>query len=703
MITPPDTEKQNVAVTLPPSVAEALDGYRIVRQIHEDASCVVYKAEERESQKAVIVRVGYREVFGHADNLAHSSDLARKLMSIRHPALAPLLKVEATPDGHWVFVSEAMRGVPLPECAQGLGLSRRSRLKLFIEVCKAVHGLHQHCFAHRDLRPSKILVDGKSNPRLTDFAVATLTDFDNRFSVNEAQSKGLEHLLLYRSPEQQRGEADQVDTRTDIHALGAILFEFLTGSLPQSPVSGGELALPKELAAIVRKAMAPDPADRYASALVMAEDIHDYLRVRPVRAYSRGRLYAFARLLARRPISIGAAVLAVVFACALGVAKHRMAMFDAAKQRHDLTVKLTSETSRLQAAFDDARADARRYREEFEEAEAKLAGLESQVAGLQGDLTSAVEARDALRRQQALNDSRPDQSRDFAAMLVDVIAGSGDALPADPKEATAYLLRRAAEVGEARLADRPSMKTALFEGLVGAYRGLGCLGEAARLQEKVVASKRASLGDADRGTLDSASELAMLLYNDGRFTEAEALCQDLLKSSRRAFGDRHERTATAANNLAMTLGAQGKFGEAEPLFREALEARVQLSGRDDLKTACTMYELGGVLFELGKITESETILRESLAVFEEKLPAAHWQLAMAEKRFAAALLAMGRFDEAEKRLLSSYHRFESGFGPDHAQTREVASQIAKLYTSWGKDEKAGQWNARTSPSPAEGN
>lgn len=701
--TPPDTERQGAVAPPSPSIEEALSNYRIVRQIHEDPSCVVYKAEERGSRKAVIVRVGYREVFGLANSLVHSTDRAERLMSIRHPGLAPLLKVHATPDGHWIFVSEAMRGVPLLEHANGLGLSQRNRLGLFIGVCKAIHGLHEHCFVHRDLRPSKILVDGKSHPKITDFGVATLTEFDSRFPADVAKSQGLSHLWSYRSPEQERSEAGKVDIRTDIYALGVILVELLSGDLPDKSADGGEVgfAIRGELGAIVRKAMAPDPDDRYASALTMAEDIDNYLHVRPVQAYSGGNLYGFTKLLSRRRIFIGTAVLAVALLFALGMAKHGLAMRDAENLRNEQAANLTIELSRLQAAVGEAQAGTGRSREALSAAQAARTELESEVTGLRRELGAVADARDTLAAKIKQLEARPDPSSDFAALLIDVVAGDDGPLPQDSEGITAHFLHRAAQVGEARLAGRPELKMALFEGLVGAYRKLGRLGEAAQLLKDVVAFKRTSLGPVNRETVDAANELAMLLYSDEQFEEAELLCRGLLDSSRNAFGDDHERTATAVNNLALTLKAQGKFDAAAPLFRQALETRVRQLGRDDLKTASVMYELGTALFEMGKITESEALFLESLAVFEKELPATHWKLALAEKRFASALMAMGRFGEAEERLLSSHRRCESAFGAEHVHTQEVAAQLAKLYTAWGKDGKAAQWKARSSASDAQ--
>ncbi len=698
--TPPDAEIQDATSPPPASLDDSLSNYRIVRQIHEDSSCVVYKAEERGSRKAVIVRVGYREVFGRANSLVHSTDRAERLMSIRHSGLAPLLKVDATPDGHWLFVSEAVRGVPLLEHANGLGLSRRNRVELFIEVCKAVHGLHQHCFVHRDLRPSKILVDGKSNPKITDFAVASLTEFDGRSSADVAKSQGLRHLWLYRSPEQEFGDAAKADIRTDIYTLGLILVELLSGKIPEKSDDGGELrfSVGGELRAIARKALALDPEDRYASTLTLAEDLDNYLRVRPVQATSGGNLYGFTKMLSRRWMFIGTAGLTLALTFSFGLAKYRLAMRDADNLRNEQAAALTIELSQLQSVVTKAQEGTSRSREALIAEQAEHNELESKVDDLSRELRTVTDARDSLKTKVDQLKARPDPSSDFAALLVDVVSGDGDPLPTGSADVTAYFLRRAAQVGKDKLAGWPEQKATLFEGLVGAYRKLGRLDEAALLLKEVVAFKRSSLGPVNRETVDSTNELAMLLYSDGQYEEAELLCQSLYDSSRKSLGEGHELTATAANNLALTFKAQDKLGEAAALFRQAMETRIQKLGRGDLKTASVMYELAGILFELGKITESETLFRESFGVFEKELPSSHWKLALAEKRFASTLMAMSRFDEAEERLLSCYRRCTSVFGAGHTETRAVAAQLTKLYTVWGKDNKAAQWKTKSSPS-----
>jgi len=713
--TPPETEKLDAAAAPPQSLVAALGDYRIVRKIHEDPSCEVYKAENRRSRETVVIRFGYHEVFGHAGEPSDCLKRAEKILAIRHSRLASLLKVDATADGHWIFVSEFVHGVSLLDHANGLKISKKARLRLFVEVCKAVHGLHQRGVVHRDLRPSKIIVDGKAIPRIIDIGVATLTEFERHLPASEAESRGLRHLWSEKSPEQENGRFEQVDIRTDIYTLGVILRELLaadgtnkSGSTEASghadrrtatgigkPEEAGQ-AIRGELGAVIRKAMASEPRDRYASALAMSEDIDNFLHKRPVQACAGGDLYALGKFLRRRRIVVGTIGLALALTFAFGISKYGLAMRNAEVRLSEQKTGFRVELSRYEAAAQEARDMQSRTQAGLADALAERDRLSSELSDARLDLAAGSQEQAALVATIEQLESRPDPSADIAGFLVDVLANEdGDSLEA-ADVLNVRLLRRARETGEERFADRPDLRLALFGKLLDAFREFGPTRETERLLKRVVEMRSERLGEAHRETVEATNELAMLLYGEERFAEAESLCRGLYELDRGTVDKADARTATTVSNLAMTLKAQGKFEEAVDLLRQALEMRVQKLGRSDLKTASAMFELGTALFELGKITESEALLREALAVFETKLPDSHWMPAQVGSRLAGALIAMGRFDEAHTRLLASYDRLEASLGAENTHTRRVAGQLVKLYRAWGRDKEAAIWVGRAS-------
>ncbi len=706
-----DGETQGTAEAPPQSLVAALDDYRIVRKIHEDSSCEVYKAEARGSQEPVVIRLAYHEVFGHAGDLSASTERAEKLLAIRHPRLASLLKIDASDDGHWIFVSEFTRGVPLLEHANGLKISKKARLKLFVEVCKAVHGLHQRGVVHRDLRPSKIIVDGKATARVIDFGVATLTEFERHIRPSEAQSRGLGHLWAEKSPEQENGRFENVDIRTDIYALGAILRQLLAPASRKpsrrknkqaaTPVDKPEDVGPTirgEMGAIVRKAMATEPNDRYASALAMSEDIESFLTKRPVAACGGGELYALGKFLRRRRMVVGIVGLAVALTFALGISRHGLVLRDAELRHSEQKSGFQIELSRYEAAAQAAHESEGLAQAGLNDAKSERDRLASALSDARRDLAAGSTERAALAFEIEQLQERPDPSADIAGFLVDVIAREAGDPVKTADSLSARLLRRAREAGDERFADRPALKLALFGRLLDTFRDFRLAGETEQLLKRVIDLRRTTQGATHHETIEATNELAMLLYGEGRFPEAESLCRGLYELSRPAGDEADAKTATTINNLAMTLKAQGKFEEAAALFRQALDIRAEHLGRSDLKTASAMFELGAVRFELGKIAESEAMLREAHGVFEAKLPGSHWMPAVVNSRLAAALVAMGRFDEARKRLLESYDRLKTSLGAEHAHTRQVAAQLVKLYTAWGKEDEAAQWKGRAAPS-----
>lgn len=707
--TNPNTEQQGASAPSPSLVA-ALTDYRIVRKLHEDASCEVYKAEERRSRESVVIRFGYQNVYGDAGHLSQCAERTEKLLAIRHPRLASLLKVEASDDGHWIFVSQFVRGVPLLDHAHGLKISRRARLRLFVEVCKSVHAIHQRGVVHRDLRPSKIIVDGEAIPRITDIGVAPLTEFDRRFRPSAAASQGFGHLWAHKSPEQEHGRFEHVDIRTDIYALGTILRELLAGNVAKAPdpaetpamnpigaPDDAEPTLSGELRAIVRKATAAEPGDRYASALTMAEDIDNFLHKRPVQACAGGELYALGKFLRRRRVVVGTVGLAAALTFAFGLSQYKLAMQNAELRLSEQKTAFQVELSQREAAAQVARDAATQAKAGVNVALAESDRLSAALAEARSDLAADSQERAALKAQIDRLEARPDTSADIAGFLVDVIAKNDGGSEAEVGALNMRLLRRAMETSEARQADRPALQLAMFGRLLDAFRGFGLTNETEQLRKRVIALKRTSLGASHRETIDATNELAMLLYGAGRFAEAEPLCRALYELSRSAGDKADAKAATTVSNLAMTLKAQGKLEEAAALFQEAVDMRVRQLGRSDLKTASAMFELGTVLFDLGKIAESEARLREAHTMFEAKLPGSHWMLARSGSRLADALIALGRFDKARVCLLANYDRLDADLGAEHADTRKVAGQLVKLYRAWGREKEAAIWVGRASP------
>ncbi len=247
---------------------------------------------------------------------------AEALGRLQHPGLAQVYEAGTALIGNTqqpFFAMEFVDGVPLNTFARAKGLSTDERLALVARVCDAVEHAHQKGVIHRDLKPGNILIDADGNPRVLDFGVARLTDSDRDAVTIQTDAGSLVGTIPYMSPEQVRGRTRDLDTRSDVYALGVVLYELLAGRLPHDlsnktlpeavriigeippppiPASAGNL--PVDVVTIVAKALEHDRARRYQSAAALADDIRRYLAKEPILARPASALYQFTRFAQRR-------------------------------------------------------------------------------------------------------------------------------------------------------------------------------------------------------------------------------------------------------------------------------------------------------------------------------------------------------------------------------------------------------------------
>ena len=297
--------------------------YRLVRLLGQGGMGAVYLGErvDGELQQSVAVkflaagdrRPGWRDRF-----LTERQILA----SLNHPSIVRVIDAGHTEDARPYLVMEYVDGIPIDRYAAKLDL--RERLRLFLSVCDGVSHAHRRLIVHRDLKPSNILVDASGQPKLLDFGIAKLLESSRDATLTA------ERLLTpaYASPEQIRGELQT--TATDIYSLGAILYKLLTGRSPHESATGTSQAMdivagkkaiappsalnsdvPTDLDCVVRKALRPEPEERYVSADALAADIRAFLEFRPVEARSGNAWYRTRKFVRRYWVPVAAAALVV--------------------------------------------------------------------------------------------------------------------------------------------------------------------------------------------------------------------------------------------------------------------------------------------------------------------------------------------------------------------------------------------------------
>jgi eukaryotic-like serine/threonine-protein kinase len=326
---------------------DRLGPYQLLGRIGEGASSTVYLAEQEQpvrrwvALKVIKAGMDTRQVIARFE-------LERQALAVMdHPGIAKVLDAGATPNGRPFFVMELVRGPEITRHCDQCQLDLKQRLELFIQVCQAVLHAHQKGIVHRDIKPDNILVcshDGCVSPKIIDFGIAKV--LHNQSLGGTPMTRGLPFLgtPAYMSPEQAQGATADLDTRTDIYSLGALLYELLVGHPPfdhqklvaaglndmcriirseeplaasqrfaqlpaeeQSAIAEARATSPEQLRRdlsgdldwICLKALEKDREQRYDTAAGLAQDVRRHLVNLPVSAAAPTLPYRFKKIMRR--------------------------------------------------------------------------------------------------------------------------------------------------------------------------------------------------------------------------------------------------------------------------------------------------------------------------------------------------------------------------------------------------------------------
>ena len=267
----PDEDSARVAAQLQriapadESPGDDIGRYRLLELIGEGSWGSVWMAEQREDIKRRVALKILKLGLDTKDFLARFEAERQMLAMMDHPNIARVLDAGATTYGRPYFVMELVKGMPLLEYADGKRLGIDERVQLFIKICQALQHAHQKGIIHRDIKPSNILVteqDDEPVPKLIDFGVAKTTEFR---LTDKTLFTGLHTFIgtpVYCSPEQLEFSGSEVDNRSDIYSLGALLYELLCGTPPFDQKLLSELSL-ESMRTIVRERDPPRPSLRF--------------------------------------------------------------------------------------------------------------------------------------------------------------------------------------------------------------------------------------------------------------------------------------------------------------------------------------------------------------------------------------------------------------------------------------------------------
>jgi tetratricopeptide (TPR) repeat protein/predicted Ser/Thr protein kinase len=619
--TPPPGVAETLAPLPPSKTLETvhIPGYEILKELGRGGMGVVYQARQTSVNRVVALKMILAGSHAGEQELQRFLTEAEAVAALQHPNIVQLYEF-GEHDGLPYFTLEFVPGGNLADKLHGLSQPPREAARLAEQLARAMQAAHGRGIVHRDLKPANVLLAEDGTPKIADFGLAKKVNGDSGLTATGA----IMGTPSYMAPEQAGGECKHVGPAADVYALGAILYEMLTGRPPflaaspletvqqvltSEPVPPSHLhpKLPRDLETICLKCLQKKPGQRYAGAEALADDLGRFLAGEPIRARPVGRIERAWRWCRRNPrIAVLTATLVAVVAAGFGgvlwqwqraennarVADRRRGEaednFHLAQDAVQRCVRLVSENRQLsEPALQPLRKEllesARQFCEQF------------------------VQARRQDRNARF----------DLGSVLFD-LANVNDA-GGTPQQAVATL-REAVDLGEALLREEPG--NLAYRRSLGKW--LNYLGVVSQLTSQVGQGEQTFRRALEVCEADTAS--------------ADPECR--------------RRAAQVHINLAKCITGQGRFAEAEQQLLTArslaaplVEARLELPESERALGTC-WNNLGTLYLSLGQTDKSIAAQKEALKVWGAS-PAYEEQRATSLVKLATVYLNLGRPAEAD--------------------------------------------------------
>ena len=649
------------------------------RMIGRGGMGAVYEAIQENPRRTVAVKLMRRGITSKTA-LRRFEFESQILARLRHPGIAQVYEAgthhdegEDTP----FFVMEYIPGaLPITDYARKHNLPVRDRMKLFLQVCDAVQHGHLKGIVHRDLKPGNILIASNGKPKIIDFGVARSTDSDLALTTQQTDIGQILGTVQYMSPEQCEADPNDIDTRSDVYALGVILHELLTGQLPydlstaqlheairivceQTParLSSIDRRLKGDLEVITHKAMEKERRRRYQTATALSEDVGHWLDDEPINAKAPGAIDTLVRF-ARRHTTAAAAIGAVFVILVVAVAAITTVAIDANKQR---------------VAAQAAQTDEQDQREQAE--------------AVKDFLTSMI------------------------ASIDPATAGNMD------KELLVHTLTQAANRVSTNFANQPLLEAELRGTIGESYHTLGMYSDANEHLQKAVMlledngdfnsplllrfllrkarnireTGKYELGlDLAQEHLDRAINAGMPeLYIANAYQTVAQMCIDVLKFDRahialNAAKDLYKEQTNSKQYVKLLLitsqlvGQQGSLKRAAQWAQKALDAYESLPDRDPVMKANLLYHLATCLSFEDRHEESIIALNDVLGIHQEMLGDTHPTSLRVMGTLGAIHATAGQLDKAEPYFRKVYEAQLEALGPEHHTTLVTMGNLGML-------------------------
>jgi serine/threonine protein kinase len=669
----------NVPLSEGPSTV--IGSYKLLEQIGEGGFGIVFMAEQQRPVRRKVALKVLKPGMDTRQVVARFEAERQALALMDHPYIAHVFDGGETASGRPYFVMELVRGIPVTDFCNQNHLSIPQRLELFIGVCHAMQHAHQKGIIHRDLKPSNVLVtlhDDKPVVKVIDFGIAKAI---GQRLTEKTLFTGFAQMIgtpLYMSPEQAHMSGLDIDTRSDVYALGVLLYELLTCSTPfdrerlrtagidevcriireeEPPRPSMRISTLGHAAAtlvtncgtdlkrlgqifrgeldwIVMKALEKDRNRRYEAASAFAADVQRFLHNEPVLACPPSAAYKFRKFARKnRTLLATAAAFVVLLLTATGVSIGLAAWALQARQGETVQRELAQKNEK-QAK--QSEAEARSVLQYFQTAVFEAGRPKGQKGGLGPDVT--------LR--QAIDAAVPAITQAFQ--------------------------------------DQPLVEASIRDTLGLSYWILTEHELAIKQFERALALRKSGLGSDHPDTLKTANNLAQALADSGKLDQALQLLQETLRLQRARLGPDHPQTLITHNNVAETSFLAGKHEEGLALHAETLRLKKAKLGPDDPSTLTSMNNLAQAYRRVGKTEEAIVLLDETHRLLQAKQGPDHPHTLGCLINLAGVYREAEKWDRALLLHEEAFQRARATLGLNHTTTMVSMANLARSYRQAGK-------------------
>jgi serine/threonine protein kinase/Tfp pilus assembly protein PilF len=667
---------------------------------------VVYEAEQQRPKRLVALKVIHGGRFVDDYQIKLFEREAQALARLKHPGIAAIYESGRTPDGQHFFAMELVRGETLKDYLEKAGrggaltpTQLRERLAIFRKISDAVTYAHQRGVIHRDLKPSNIIIQREFDSsdylhepqtpgiKILDFGLARITETDLAVATIGTEVGRIQGTLPYMSPEQVRGNPDEIDVRSDVYSLGVILSEMIAGrrpydvhnamlheavrvicDTPPEPLCRswtGPKRLDRDLETIVEKTLEKQAPHRYQSVSALSEDISRFLTGQPILARPPSAVYQLRKLVVRHKVGFGFAaslvVLIAAFAIVMSIQAERIAR---ERDRANQEVETSGQVSDFLATMFEVSDPSEALGNKITAREILDKGAEKIKRDLKGQPLIQARLMNTMGRvYQNLG-----LYKDATPLITEALNTRRNLLGQEHPDLAESL---------------DSLATLLY--YKGEYK------DAEPPYREALAMNRKLLGNEHAKVAENLNNLGLLMEAMGKFDESESLLRQALAMRRKLLGAEHPDLLQSLNNLGLLLDSRRKFAEAEPILREALVLRRKILGNEHPFVANTLNNLAAVLHNKGDLQEAESLYREALAMRRKLLGDEHPAVAQSLNNLSSVLRKKGDFKEAEKLLREALAINRKLLGDNHPEVANYVFNLGNLFAAQKDDKQAEQY------------